>query len=78
MRSRCRGSAAPETVTDEVAAAMPQIVRATVKRAKDGSLPHTKWLWEISQTARSAEREKRGSVKQSLALLLMEQMEREL
>lgn len=52
---------------------MPQIVRANVKKAQEGSLQHTKWLWGVvEKMPRPSEEAKRA--KESLAALLMEQL----
>ena len=56
---------------------MPQIVRATVKRAREGSLPHVKWLWEMARAAESGDAAGgQKSAEQSFSLLLMEQLKR--
>ena len=56
--------------------ALPQIVRAQVKKAKAGSLMHTRWLCSIAEKGlAAADAEK---VKTSLAELLMEQLGHEL
>jgi hypothetical protein len=57
-------------VQAEVVAAIPQILRANVKKAKQGSLVHTKWLWGVVEKMPKAH-----GVKTTLAELLMEQME---
>lgn len=56
---------------------MPQIVRATVKKAREGSLQHTKFLWGvIEKMPKRSDEEARA--KESLAALLMEQLGQEL
>ncbi|WP_124848015.1 hypothetical protein [Acidipila sp. EB88] len=54
---------------------MPQIVKATVAKAKEGSLIHTKWLWGVMEKnmprQTTAEQQR---AKASLAELLMEQL----
>ncbi len=72
VRSRC-DETEPQAVTAEVASAMPSIVRATVKKAKAGSLQHAKWLWELNR-ARVVE-EQKTQAPQSLAALLMERLQ---
>ncbi len=53
----------------DVRAAMPQIMRATLKKAKQGSLGHTKWVWGVLEKW-----PKTAEVKTTLAELLMEQL----
>jgi hypothetical protein len=52
VRKRCNPNAGKESDTEkgmraDVRAAMPQIMRATLKKAKQGSLGHTKWVWGV-------------------------------
>ena len=77
VRTRCNGDRSlHEEVGAQLQAALPQIVRAQVKKAKEGSLLHTRWLWNVAKEAPDAEGH--GRAKESLAALLMEQLGREL
>lgn len=76
VRTRCSAET-PDEMVAEVAAAMPQIVRATVKRAQAGSLPHAKWLWVIASAAKDTTVERKGKA-QSLSAMLAEQLEKAL
>ena len=73
-RQRCRpradkDKAAEHSIEADVLAAMPQIVRANVRKAKQGSLVHTKWLWGVVEKM-----PKSTGAKNTLAELLMEQL----
>jgi hypothetical protein len=46
-RKRCNPRLDHEESVWEVAAAMPQILRANVLKAEQGSLAHTKFLWGV-------------------------------
>ena len=71
VRKRCsQGHGSDQDMEAEVVAAIPQILRASVKKAKQGSLMHTKWLWGVVEKMPKA-----NGVKTTLAELLMEQME---
>ena len=74
VRTRCTGNRTnAEEVQVQLKAALPQIVRANVEKAKGGSLVHTKWLWGVAeQHSPAGEVEQRG--KRSLAALLLEQL----
>ncbi len=56
---------------------MPEIVKATVDKAKEGSLNHTRWLWAKAEEAEQRRRAENKQVKESLAALLMEQLEQQ-
>ena len=73
VRARCSGLRTPdEEVRTQFVEAMPHIVRASVEKAKAGSLVHTKWLWGVIEKLPKKESDE-ASV--SLAALLMEQLE---
>ena len=77
VRTRCNGERSPdEEVGAQFRAALPQIVRAQVKRAKEGSLLHTRWLWSVAKEAPDSNGN--GRAKASLAALLIEQLKSEL
>lgn len=64
-------------VEQQLTAALPYIVRAQVEKAKEGSLIHTKWLWSVVEGAEATQEDsERAKAKESLALLLMEQLEK--
>jgi hypothetical protein len=70
VRQRCSGQRSSDPdVEAEVVAAIPQILRANVKKAKQGSLVHTKWLWGVVEKMPKA-----NGVKTTLAELLMDEM----
>ncbi len=57
----------------QVREALPQIVRANVKKAKGGSLTHTRWLWSVAGKQLAPA----GRGHDSLAALLREQLEKQ-
>lgn len=70
VRKRCNPRESGTTsIEAEVAAAMPQIVRATVRKAKQGSLTHTKWLWGVVEKVPKA-----SAIRTTLGELLQEQL----
>ena len=76
VRGRCKGVRTPgEEVQAQLTEAMPHIVRATVEKAKTGSLLHTKWLWGVVENLPKKDSEEAARAKASLAELLMEQLQ---
>ena len=74
VRTRCTGSRAnAEEVQVQLKAALPQIVRANVEKAKGGSLVHTKWLWGVAEKHAPTGPAEQQS-KMSLAALLLAQL----
>lgn len=74
VRTRCAGKrTAREEVEAQVVAALPQIVRANVKKAQEGSLQHTRWLWGVVEKM-PKQSDEAVRAKQSLAALLLEQL----
>jgi hypothetical protein len=49
---------------------MPEIVRANVRKAKQGSLTHTKWLWGVVEKVPKA-----SAIRTTLGELLQEQLD---
>jgi hypothetical protein len=71
VRKRCNPrESGPANIEAEVAAAMPQIVRANVLKAKQGSLTHTKWLWGVVGKV-----PKPSAIRTTLGELLQEQLD---
>lgn len=54
---------------------MPEIVKASVEKAKAGSLIHTKWLWGVVDKLPRGGSDGQQKAQQSLAALLMEQLQ---
>ncbi len=74
IRTRCSGTWTPaEEVREQVEAAMPQIVKANVQKAKAGSLMHTKFLLGLVERLPKRD-EDAMEAKRSLAALLMTQL----
>ena len=73
VRARCSGQRTPdEEIRTQFVEAMPHIVKASVEKAKAGSLVHTKWLWGVVENLPKKQSEEAAV---SLAALLMEQLE---
>ncbi len=73
VRARCKGERSlEEEVGEQLQKASRQIVQAQVKRAKAGSLVHTKWLCSVAKQMPDGERQ--SEAKASLAALLLEQL----
>ena len=73
IRARCKGERSlEEEAGEQLQKASRQIVQAQVKRAKAGSLTHTKWLCSLAKQLPDGKRQ--GEAKASLAVLLLEQL----
>ncbi len=76
IRTHCQGLRTPgEEVVLQVKAALPEIVKATVEKAKAGSLIHTKWLWGVVEKEPKPQGIGKAKVQASLAALLLEQLQ---
>ncbi len=74
VRTRCSEQWKPdEEVRTQFVEAMPHIVKASVEKAKSGSLLHTKWLWGVIENLPKKQSEE-AALRASLAELLMEQL----
>ena len=73
VRARCSEQRTPdEEVRTQFVEAMPHIVKASVEKAKSGSLLHTKWLWGVIENLPKKQSEEAAV---SLAELLIEQLQ---
>ena len=63
-----------EEALKQVTEAAPEIMRATVEKAKAGSLTHTRWLFSLMEALEEQDKSSNGVSRMSLAEMLIKQL----